>query len=276
MLRMMLFMFMGAGLLVFSFVAWSTLHPPAAPAPVIPRVAVLAAASTLRVGSLLKPDDIAAREMPVADVPAGARLDSPQARAALFGAMVRHTLLQYQVVLPADVMRPGDHGFLAAVLTPGYRATSVGVDAVSGTAGLIWPGDHVDLILTEQVPDPGDAGRQHVAAETVLKDVRVIAIDQQLVQGGNASSSADAASRTVTLEVTPRDAERVNVAARLGKLSLAVRPVDATPAASSDTGHHEVMWDTAVSAALTPRKSPDRPDTTINVYNGASQEEFKF
>ncbi|HTZ71053.1 MAG TPA: Flp pilus assembly protein CpaB [Acetobacteraceae bacterium] len=216
MLRMMLFMFMGAGLLVFSFVAWSTLHPPAAPAPVIPQVAVLAAASTLRVGSLLKPDDIAAREMPVADVPAGARLDSPQARAALFGAMVRHTLLQYQVVLPADVMRPGDHGFLAAVLTPGYRATSVGVDAVSGTAGLIWPGDHVDLILTEQVPDPGDAGRQHVAAETVLKDVRVIAIDQQLVQGGNASSSADAASRTVTLEVTPRDAERVNVAARLG------------------------------------------------------------
>ena len=67
--------------------------------------------------------------------------------------MVRQTLLQHQVILPADIMRPGDHGFLAAVLTPGRRATSIGVDAVSGTAGLIWPGDHVDVILTQEMPE---------------------------------------------------------------------------------------------------------------------------
>ena len=81
MLRTLLFAFMGAGVLVFSFVAWSTLHPPAAPAPVIPKVVVLAAASTLRAGTLLKPDDIEAREMPESEAPAGARKDSPQARA---------------------------------------------------------------------------------------------------------------------------------------------------------------------------------------------------
>ncbi|HTZ71320.1 MAG TPA: Flp pilus assembly protein CpaB [Acetobacteraceae bacterium] len=275
MLRTMLFLFMGAGVLVFSFVAWQTLHPPAAPAPVIPKETVLAAASTLRAGTLLKPEDIEAREMPEADVPAGARKDSPQARSELFGAMVRQTLLQHQVVLPADVMRPGDHGFLAAVLTPGKRATSVGVDAVSGTAGLIWPGDHVDLILTEDVPDPNAPGGHQIAAETVLKDVRVIAIDQQLVQGGNQNGANDAGSRTVTLEVTPEDAERVNVAAKLGKLSLAVRPVDAAP--SADTGNsHPVTWGSSVAQALAPQKSPEAPNTTVRVYNGGTEEDHHF
>jgi pilus assembly protein CpaB len=276
MLRTLLFLFMGAGVLVFSFVAYESLNPPKPPAPVIPKVVVLAAAQTLRAGTLLKPDDIEAREMPEAEAPAGARRDSPQARAELFGAMVRQTLLQHQVVLPADVMRPGDHGFLAAVLTPGHRATSVGVDAVSGTAGLIWPGDHVDLILTEEVNDPKTPGQRRIAAETVLKDVRVIAIDQQLVQGGSQTGANEPASRTVTLEVTPEDAERVNVAARLGKLSLAVRPVDAAPNPDSDTSAHPVTWDTTVSTALTPQKGPDAPNTTVKVFSGGDATEYKY
>lgn len=278
MLRTMLFLLMGAGLLGFSFVAWVALHPPVAPPPLIPKVTVLAAASTLRAGTLLKPDDIEAREMLESEAPAGARKDTPQARAELFGAMVRQTLLQHQAVLPADVMRPGDHGFLAAVLTPGKRATSVGVDAVSGTAGLIWPGDHVDLILTQEVMSNGGqdvpAGRR-VASETVLQDVRVIAIDQQLVQGGSQSGAGESGSRTVTLEVTPEDVEVVNVASRLGKLSLAVRPVDAAP--STDNGQsHPVMWDDKVSTALTPSKGPDAPTTTVKVYNGGAEQDVHF
>jgi pilus assembly protein CpaB len=108
-------------------------------------------------------------------------------------------------------MRPGDHGFLAAVLTPGWRATAVAVDAVSGTAGLIWPGDHVDLILTQEISQQAGAPQasgNRIAAETVLKDVRVIAVDQQLVQGA-AGANGEGGSKTVTLEVTPEDVERV-------------------------------------------------------------------
>ena len=276
MLRTVLFLFMGAGVLAFSFVAYVSMHPPAAPAAVIAKVTVLAAAGTLRAGTLLKPDDIEAREMVETEAPAGARRDTPQARAELFGAMVRQTLLAHQVVLPADVMRPGDHGFLAAVLTPGWRATSVGVDAVSGTAGLIWPGDHVDLILTQDINDPttnGGAGGR-IAAETVLKDVRVIAIDQQLVQGGGASNG-EAGSRTVTLEVTPEDVERVAVATRLGHLSLAVRPVDAAP--GGDQGNsHPVTWAKDVSNAYTPVKGPDGPSTTVHIFSGTTEKEVHY
>jgi pilus assembly protein CpaB len=277
MLRTVLFLFMGAGVLIFSMVAYMGLHPPAPVAPVVAKVTVLAAANTLRAGSLLKPDDIEAREMVESDAPAGARRDTPQARAELFGAMVRQTLLQHQVVLPADVMRPGDHGFLAAVLTPGWRATSVGVDAVSGTAGLIWPGDHVDLVLTQEITEqPGGQGSgNRIAAETVLKDVRVIAIDQQLVQGA-AGANGEASSRTVTLEVTPEDVERVAVATKLGHLSLAVRPVDAAPNGGDTTNSHPVTWAKDVSNAYTPIKGPDAPAATMHIYSGTNDKEYHF
>jgi len=276
MLRTMLFVFMLGGFGVFSFIAWTSLHPPAPPAPVVPKVVVLAAANTLRAGTLLKPDDIEAREMLETEAPAGARKDTPQARAELFGAMVRQTLLQHQVVLPADVMRPGDHGFLAAVLSPGKRATSVGVDAVSGTAGLIWPGDHVDLILTQEIRGEANNAGQSVAAETVLKDVRVIAIDQVMVQGAaNGNGEGPAGSRTVTLEVSPEDVERVAVATKLGHLSLAVRPVDAVSAADAPA-QHPVTWSRDVSNAFAPVKGPENVNTTLKVISGENEREYHF
>jgi pilus assembly protein CpaB len=277
MLRTLLFLLMAAGVVGFSAVAWVSVHPSAPTAAPIQMVNVLAAGSTLRAGTLLKPDDLEIRQIAEGDVPTGARADSPQARSELFGAMVRQTLLPHQVILPSDVMRPGDHGFLAAVLTPGKRATSVGVDAVSGTAGLIWPGDHVDLILTQQIDAPGvNIGCRYVG-ETVLKDVRVIAIDQQLVQGGT-SSTADTAnqSRTVTLEVSPEDAEKVAVATRLGKLELAVRPVDAgSPADDKD---HAITCSKDVSSAISNMHATAQATVTptMHVYSGTNDKEYKF
>ncbi len=277
MLRTMLFLLMAAGVLGFSAVAWISLHPPAAPVVVVQKVQVLAAASTLRAGTLLKPDDLEIREVNEGEVPTGARRDTPQARSELFGAMVRQTLLPHQIVLPADVMRPGDHGFLAAVLTPGKRATSVGVDAVSGTAGLIWPGDHVDLILTQEINDGGVSLRCRYAGETVLKDVRVIAIDQQLVQGGNTpGTDTSQQSRTVTLEVSPEDVEKVAVATRLGRLGLAVRPVDAgTPV---DLKDHAVTCSSDVSSAISNMHRPSevQAQPSMHVYEGPTDKEYHF
>jgi pilus assembly protein CpaB len=115
------------------------------------------------------------------------------------------------------------------------RALTIGVDAITGTAGLIWPGDRVDLILTLVLPDAAAPPGRRVAAETALTDVRVIAIDQQLVQGASPGSS-DQTARTVTLEVNRDQAERVSVAMRLGRLSLAVRSADITHQAPEGHG----------------------------------------
>src|SRR5579875_2773648 len=208
-LRIALYVLMALGLAGFGSVAWIATRPPphrvvaAKPPPKPVLWTVLVAARPLRAGALLKPEDLAARRLPLHSVPDAALADTPAERAGLFGAMVRHGIAAGAPLLPADVMRPGDHGFLAAVLAPGMVAVTVAVDVVSGSAGLIWPGDRVDLILTQSLNGPDVPAGRRVAAETLLADVRVIAIDQQLVQGADPESAAPHAARTVTLEVSP-------------------------------------------------------------------------
>jgi pilus assembly protein CpaB len=276
-LRIMFFALMAIGLLGFGTVAWISTQPPppptaAAPAPPA-KIAVLAASHPIRAGSLLKAEDMAAKEISIADRVSDMNSDAPDVRRGLTGAMVRRSLTPGEPVLNADVMRPGDHGFLAAVLSAGMRAVTVGVDAITGSAGLIWPGDRVDLILTQTMQEGALPLGRRVAAETVLSDVRVIAIDQQLVQG--AESGSDGQARTVTLEVTPDQAERVSVAVRLGRLSLAVRSADPAPVAQPPPAPN-TTWAADVSPAL-GADTPAPTQNTIRVFPGSSEaKEFKF
>jgi pilus assembly protein CpaB len=103
------------------------------------------------------------------------------------------------------------------VLYPGKRAISVGVDVVSANAGFIFPGDKVDLLLTHSI-DNAD-GKKSFATETFIEDVRVLAIDQQV----NNPEKKALVPKTVTLEVTPKQAEKILVAQELGKISLILR-----------------------------------------------------
>jgi pilus assembly protein CpaB len=170
------------------------------------------------------------------------------------------------------VLRPGDHGFLAAVLRPGMRATTVGVDAVSGTAGLIWPGDHVDVVLTQVNDDQTVPAAHRASAETVLGDVRVIAIDQQLMQGASGNTTDQGSTHTVTLEATEAQAERVALAARLGHLSLIVRAADALP--DTPDARPETTWGGDVSPALNQGRTAGR---VMRVYQGTTDgKEFRF
>lgn len=275
-LRLAFFALMALGLLGFGTVAWISTRPPAPDAATIAaaaRVTVLSAAHPVRAGTLLKPEDLAVKDITVGDAGDDSSLDTQDARHALAGAMVRRSLDVGDVVRMKDVMRPGDHGFLAAVLGPGMRAVSVGVDAITGSAGLIWPGDRVDLILTQALGDAAIPVGRRIAAETVLSDVRVIAIDQQLVQGV-APDGTEGKARTVTMEVSPAQAERVAVATRIGRLSLAVQSAGdrlATPPAATRT-----TWASDVSPALGTNVAQGTR-STLHVYMGvADGKEFRF
>jgi pilus assembly protein CpaB len=197
--------------------------PVAAPPPAAMRH--LVAARPLPPGTLLKDEDLASREF--ASPPDGALPATEEARAELRGALLREWLDAGVPVLRGQTLRPRDRGFLAAVLAPGRRAVSVGVDAVTGTAGLIWPGDQVDLILTQELNQAEAPLARRVVGETLLTDVRVIAVDQQITQGAQgAEALATRIARTVTLEVTPEQAERVAVGSRLGRIALTVRAIE--------------------------------------------------
>src|SRR6478672_9049081 len=91
-------------------------------------VDVLVAAHSLPAGTLMKEEDFTKRAVPSAEVPKGALTESPEARASIRGALLRHYLDGNNILMAGDVLHPRDRGFLAAVLTPGARAVSVGVD----------------------------------------------------------------------------------------------------------------------------------------------------
>jgi pilus assembly protein CpaB len=274
-LRVALFGLMAFGLLGFGVVAWVYTHPPAPPAAQLQaQTAVVTLARPIRAGSLLKSEDLASRELTGTETPEGAIADNAEARRGLVGGMVRHSLSAGDVLRAADVMRPGDHGFLAAVLQQGMRAVTVGVDVVSGTAGLIWPGDRVDVILTQTMDNNGAPPARRFAAETVLQNVRVIAIDRLLVEGADAGAPEPQGARTVTLEVTEAQAERVQVAERIGRLSLTVRAADQLPGQERHVDTPPT-WGGDVSRALVG----ERPQTTtvMRVYMGtADGKEFHF
>ncbi len=207
-----------------------TVTPAAVPEAALPpqTVDVLAAAHSLPAGTLMKDDDFAKRSLPVADIPAGAVRDTTDQRAELRGALLRRYLEAGNVLMQDDILHPRDRGFLAAVLAPGARAISLGVDAVTGNGGLIWPGDRVDVILTQQLDSKDTPLAKRFVGETVLNDVRVVAVDQTIAQGAvaNGDNATGRIAHTVTLEVTPQQAERAAVADRLGRITLAIRAVD--------------------------------------------------
>jgi pilus assembly protein CpaB len=279
-IRVAFFVLMALGLIGFGTVAWITTRPPTpvvadgSPPPPPVAMTVLVTAHPLHAGSLLKPEDLVAKSLPTNQLPADTSPDSPESRRLLVGAMVRRPLSEGEPLRAQDIMKPGEHGFLAAVLEPGARAVTIPVDATSGIAGLIWPGDRVDLILTQANGDASVPLGQRVGAETVLSNVRVIAIDQQLMQG--ASTANDGQARTVTLEVDGDQAQRVAVAMRLGQLSLSVRSASPdTSAARTGTSGPATWAKDVLPSLLTDRKAPT--EATIRVYGGnRDAKEFNF
>jgi pilus assembly protein CpaB len=276
-LRLAFFALMALGLAGFGTVAWISTRlsePDPATRSAASKIMVLDAAKPVRAGNLLTPEEITAREITVGEAGDDCNRDTTEARRALTGAMVRSSLVVGDVIRRKDVMSPGDHGFLAAVLAPGMRGVSISVDAVTGEAGLIWPGDRIDLILTQAIGDASAPAGRHFASETLLSGVRVIAIDQQIIQGV-APDGTDGKARTVTMEVTSEQAERIAVANRIGHLSLTVRSADHAPSEDS-ADRRTTTWASDVSPALRV-EAPDAPRTTLRVFPGnAESKEFRF
>ncbi len=182
---------------------------------------VLAAARALPAGTLIGEADLTSLELSAA--PEGSLPATATVQAEFRGALVRRYVPRGTPITRDDVLHPGERGFLAAVLQPGMRAISIGVDAVTGAGGLVAPGDLVDLVLVQNFNATEAPAARRVTAETVLNRVRVIAVDQMIANGGQAAAAGRVA-RTVTLEVSPEAAERVAVAEQLGRLALTVRP----------------------------------------------------
>lgn len=185
------------------------------------------ARQNMEVGSFVDQADFEARDWPQAAIlPDQLKVGAVQT-SDIQGAVVREKINKGEPILMAKLVRPGERGFLAAVLLPGMRAISVGVDSVSANSGLVLPGDRVDLILTQSLGGGGSAGHSHVA-ETIARAVRVLAVGKDLTAPQDSKDVNDR-PHTVTLEVTPKQADQISVATSMGELKLALRSLSVTP-----------------------------------------------
>ena len=212
----------GCALMVRSLIAGAAApEAEAAPEPQGPKV--LVAQRALPVGTIITADSIGYQLWPQEMVRDAYFIDGEADMGLLLGTVVRHPITAGEPLTQGALVAPGDRGFLAAALGPGMRAVTIPVSAKTGVAGFVFPGDRVDLVLTQTVK--GEDGPPLQASETVLRNIRVLATDQSTTQETIEGKTVVRAFKTVTLEVTPKIAEKVAVAQTIGTLSLSLRSI---------------------------------------------------
>lgn len=198
----------------------------AAAAPQVTGPKVLVATRALPVGTILTADALRFQPWPQGLVKPGAYYVEGSADInALAGSVVRVAMTAGGPVTRGSLVNPGDRGFLAAALGPGMRAVTVPLSPDQGVAGFVFPGDRVDLLLTLQLSHEDDSDIKLNTTETVVQNLRVLAVDQRTAPTDATGSSTPVVFATVTVEATPQIAEKIAVARAVGTVSLALRSI---------------------------------------------------
>jgi len=252
----------------------------AAAAPVVPMgPKVLVAKKALPVGTIIDADSFAFQPWPKELMQGAYYVEGQPDSKNLAGTVVRYAMAAGQPVTRGSLVGPQDRGFLAAALGPGMRAVTVPVNSSAGVAGFVFPGDHIDLVLTQQVAGGGD-GPPLKVSETIVRNVRVLATDQRFTDKDDDGKTAIKTFSNVTLEVTPRIAEKVAVAQAMGQLSLSLRSIADN---SADLERAVAAGDIKVPANASPAEErqmllaySDRPlDTNTTFTTGGDVSRFQ-
>ncbi len=140
----------------------------------------------------------------------------------LSGAIARAPIMSGEPITPSKLVKAGQGGVLAAILPSGMRAISTKIKEETAVGRLILPNDHVDVILIRRLR--GKNGSEEFVSDTLFRNVRVLAIGQQ-IETKEGKKSSEGAANTATLELTPRQTEMLALANSLGELSLSLRSI---------------------------------------------------
>ncbi len=149
--------------------------------------------------------------------------EKPDALESFAPGRARSKIIGGETINEKKMIMPNDSGFLAAILPKGMRAISVAISERSSAGGFILPNDRVDVILTKKASS--DGGNSLVSSETVLQNVRVLAINQQYRQEQEKDTISVPEGKTATLELTARQAEVIAQVESTGELSLSLRSI---------------------------------------------------
>jgi len=222
----------GAGLLAFMLMR-SIVSTPATPTKVavpVDATEVLVARKDIGLGDVTKENDFRWQTWP-AEAVTPAFITKEQGAAAMravTGAIARAPMLAGEPVTRQKLIKAGDGGILAAILPKGMRAISTRIKEETAAGRLILPNDHVDVILTRRMR--GHDGQDEYVSDTLFRNVRVLAIGQQIQTTNKDKKSPEGGANTATLELTPEQAETLARANSMGEISLSLRSIaDADP-----------------------------------------------
>jgi len=196
------------------------------------------------------------------------------------GAVIRDGFKSGEPIIAARVVHPNDQGFLAAVLNPGMRAMSLSLKPEAEVAGFVFPGDRVDVILTHSFSRrDSQTLTERKISETVLRDVRVLALDQR----SDNHSKDPKVAQMATLEIDPKQAEKLALAVDMasgngpnrGSLSLVLRSLASEEQGAGDKGVYPT-WDSDVSSAYPNVNGEDGLMHRIQVMRGKTVTENIF
>ena len=210
---------------------------PVAEAPVVPKlqvVDVLVAKGEIGIGQNITKDDLTWQTWPMGAAGAFIRKsDRPGAVEQIVGSVARTPFFDGEPIREDKLIKANGSGYMAAVLPSGMRAISTAISPETGAGGFILPNDRVDVILTRsQKTASGDA----YASETILTNVRVLAIDQTVEEK---NGQRVVVGKVATLALNARDTEALALATRMGTLSLVLRSL-----ADTKPGTEEASRDT--------------------------------
>lgn len=186
------------------------------------RDTVVVAAMPLKFGDTLSVDKLREIPWPAGAIPAGAFKTTKDALAGEGARQALQAISTNEPVLASKITGPGQRATLSAVLGEGMKAVSIRVNDVLGVAGFVFPGDRVDVLLTRTVR--GDDGADKSFVDVLLQSMKVLAVDQV----ADVSKDNPTVVKSVTLEASTKDAQKLTLAAGAGQLSLALRQAAAS------------------------------------------------
>lgn len=237
-------------------------------------VNVLVAKADLPSGLIVKRDHMEWKPWPEKGIGKNFLMEGRDKMEDVVDSVVRGGIVTGEPIVKGRVIKPGDRGFMAAVLKPDMRAISVKVKVDNSVSGFIKPGDHIDLLLSHTVtPTTSEPPTPHRIAETILSDLRVIAVDQT----SNDQNGQASVSRTITLEVTQKQSEIVTVAKNVGALSFVLRSLPRPDAKANQVAkrvnRRSRTWDSEASRVL---PSVGAPKNQIEVVRGVQQQSISI
>lgn len=182
----------------------------------------------------------------------------------------RTSIKKGEAITEKNLIRPSDPDFLPAVLNHGQRAVTIRLNDVASGVGLYRPGNYVDVILT--YTDSSLRTAQKRVAVTLFRGLRILALggDLGLVKNSSEAKADKKVSSVVTLEASPRQAEEIVLASKLGDLSLSLRATEGKDAVSEPTSTfaRDLMQKDSQSVAANPGKerSSDAPVKIRGLY----------